>query len=380
MLAVREYNFSNADINAGSLRFEYERNGKKMQLSTIKDAEQRIVSFVHIWINGVPAHHLRKWRSSPLPEASATDKFRRVGDHYYLDFNENWNWLKSDVKMINLKLSWRQEVFRITLPSFYKIRALKSYIEGEFGKLAEGNYYLLFCKGLPLQEGRSLEEYGIDQKAEIEVLVPSDLSGGFLSLQKATGGGYVSIPEFEKYTAQMKEKIGIVCQITIPRTGGSSSCRDGILIDRYLIMTNEHLICDGLSYATAKFFYHESEERALEFKIQESAVCSSKSPGNHKRPHAAASDYAILRLQPPEMSSPEAYAAFQKLGKIAKEMFQQACFIFHHKKLSPAEQNQRLSRANIIQHPLFHKTETDEWFYNRNRSLSTTTGSMIKTV
>ena len=248
---------------------------------------------------------------------------------------------------------WRKCNYQIKILTCCKILGLIRTLENTPGStFTKGKKYLLFCKGLPLRESRSLEEYGLDEKNVVEVMVPSDLTGGRSSLQKATGGGYVSIPEFEKYTDQIKEKSGIVCQMIIPRSGGLSEYGTGFLIDRYLIMTNAHVIADGLTGAVAKFFYHCSTtaHQEIEIEIDPLAVCESKSPGNHKRPHAAALDYAIVRLKPKTLSR-ALKQAFERLGLIAKEMFQKAQTAAQNPP-SPEIQDQRFSRANIIQHPL----------------------------
>lgn len=350
-MSIRTYSLS----EGGYLKIEYEAVGDKFALRTIKTDDQSVVSLAQLTINGIPAPHLRKLKSSIPPEGlPEIHRHRKQGEHYHLDFKNQWSWLSKDVRLVEITCRWRKCIYQIKILTCCKILGLIRALENTPGStFTKGKKYLLLCKGLPLRESRSIEEYGLDEKDVVEVMVPSDLTGGRSSLQKATGGGYLSIPEFEKYTDQMKKKIGIVCQIIIPRSGGLSEYGTGFLIDRYLIITNAHVIADGLSGAVAKFFYHHSTtaHQEMEIGIDPQTVCVSTSPGNHKRPQAAALDYAILRLKP-KMLSHTLKQAFEHLGRIAKEMFQKAQTAAQNPP-SPEIQDQRFSRANIIQHPLF---------------------------
>ena len=63
-MSVRTYSLS----EGGYLKLEYAVVGDKLALRTIETEDQSVVSLAQITINGIPAQHLRKLKSSAPPE------------------------------------------------------------------------------------------------------------------------------------------------------------------------------------------------------------------------------------------------------------------------------------------------------------------------
>lgn len=303
------------------------------------------VKLPQIRINRISAYYLKGVHSSFLPELQAGDNHRKKDNVYFLNFNDQsvWSCGGKELKKVKISLVYGQQSIEITVLSSCQILGLKQFLQEL--PLLSIEEQVLYYKKRPLSDENTLEECGMNNNERIEIKTRAQLNRGHSSLQKATGSSYSSIVDFEKYVGQMKEKIDIVCQISIPIPHtASSDYGSGFLIGDYLVMTNEHVRTGNRAKAT--FFYHGKEEESLELDLDDTPVCMSPSPGNNKYPTVQALDYVILRLKKPTRTiKTELLAKFQKLNAIAKQFFDEA-----EKRAQSGGQPRR--RANIIQHPV----------------------------
>ncbi len=377
MSIQRYYKFKEEDTIA-SLELFYDKSAKR-KLRYIKDQDNNHIQISQIWINNIPALHIRRFHSS-IPHNEKGD-YEKKGNHHYLDFKGDWSWLSGkDWRSIDILYIWKNEEKVLKdLPSCLKASGITKYLEECIGK--PGNQFLLYFEGRPLREGMSigeLAEVNIGSKYAIDVFVPSDLKKGLSTQQKATGGSSRTIPAFESYIEQMRKKIGIVCQIEIPIPSltKKSAYGTGFLIGPSLIMTNEHvihgyLVESKLNSAKAKFLYHHDQAEIV-VDIASEVICSSISPGENRHVRSTALDYAILRLETRGLTASQLLTLYN-LGRIGKKFYQKALDAFNTRQSSidawranpkkypdfretlPKQDKQRRKRANIIQHPLKEK-------------------------
>lgn len=362
-IPYREYNFYEGGDPSGFLSVTYVQRGGKTKLKEIRDEDKKIIEFIHVFINEIPACYLKGFKSAILPEIEESARFEREGEDYYLDFKGRWDWYSREVKQLKIQIRLKESSFSIEMPSCCRMIWVKRILEE--GGASSNDPYLLFYNDLPLEDAVTAADYGLIDNDVIEASTRSALIDGPSSLQMATGGGYDSIADFESYIAQMQEKINIVCQIRIPRGYGQYEWGTGFLIGHYLIMTNQHVVKRGLGGAKAKFFYHGKSLDEIDIPLDPESVCESESPGN-KPPTQDQLDYAILRLDPLSQMSVRQLEVLQGLNTVAEQFFNKALERFENKntlsRLSlnerRAEQKARLKRANIIQHPLLKDTKS----------------------
>ena len=382
MTIHRNYEFFQETTSIGSLNLCYDKSSKR-KLRFIRDQDNKHIKLSQIWIHNISALHIRKFNSSIPPEIGYSCLYIKEKNHYYLDFKGDWSWLSGEKAKIDIRYRWQNTEDKLKDQySFLKVSGLQNQLEEQIGQLGQWNQYLLYFEGRPLREGMSIGELaaaGIGNKYAIEVFVPMNLKKEPSKQQKATGGSFITIPIFESYIAQMREKIGIVCQIEIfMPTEGKSAYGTGFLIGDSLVMTNhhvinKHLVNNQLSNAKAKFFYHqENHQEEIVVDIAPQVVCFSESPGENQRVYPEALDYAILSLKSEKLSGVQ-LMTLKKMEEIGKDFYLKAFDTYKDKQskieswrnnlvLDDAFQKtlakndiKRRKRANIIQHPVLGK-------------------------
>ncbi len=324
---------------------------KKVRLQDItltsSDGEETKISLEKMWINQLPAEYLKGFRSSQMPQKLKNEKFEKIQDNFYLNF-EDWGWFKNlQVQELEIKVIHLEEYEHVfPVVSCLKILGLKKIIQKELKLETSFRKYFLFYENYKLVDENTLSECGIKKGEVIDLKLQEDSSSQRSShLQMATGSEYQSTTDFNDYFSILTKRIGIVCQIEL-RNENSTGPRygTGFLIGKNLIMTNAHVISskEDCKCATAHFFYHKkSENKAMQIPLDELIHCSS-SPFENKIPTMENLDFSIIRLKTDWTWNPIHAIRIRLLARMAISFF----------KEPEAPPKPKKTRANIIQHPL----------------------------
>jgi hypothetical protein len=339
----------------GQLFFYYEELGKGRgcKLRSIgTDIENRTtdIALPQIWINNLPAKHLKGFKLSLMPEEQPTIQYKPplmreeqepIPCQYRLTFSQ-YEWLKHKgsteaAQRFNIKLKYgSRDLEPIEVFSCLKVRGLKEAIADR----DERRLLPLFSKKYQLVGRNTLRESGIHKEDEIE-LKDAGADGRSSHLQAYTGGDLDKISYFQQYHAVMDQRERIVCSIQEK----GKFVGTGFLIGKNLIMTAEHVIsnCD-LSETELLFFYDEDHpHHQINFSLQEDSVLhSSKILSRIPLPTEGALDFAIIRFNIGwrwKLCHPFNLGAVVELAQDASAFFQ------------PPVGNPTWKRANIIQYP-----------------------------
>ena len=352
---VRKYDITHADNSPSPLSVSYEIQNNKEKFIGFYSSENTEVKVSQIWFNGLfQASYLKN-----LQIPSRPDNLRYVNkqeESYHLKV-QNWNGLS---ETITFKYRRKEDENTFSeVPTCLKVLGLKQAIGKKIGALIGNQNYLLIYRSHQLDDEMTIGEYGIENNDVIEVVTPVEMAEGDGFLQAGVVSNYESVETFQRIYKEIDEKINAVCQIKIGAEHGT-----GFLIGKYLIITNHHVIKNGLEGGKAIFFYNsEKNQDQIEVGLDSQVICRSPFPKDGQEIHSGALDYAILRLNHESLESKEK-KRLDKIAEIGEKIFKNADSAYERKKgeelkastqeikARVEQQIRRKNRAHIIQHPL----------------------------
>lgn len=260
--------------------------------------------------------------------------------------DHEWSLWSTSLISLNIKDHGTKKV-----PSFLTILGLKMYIEELNPQKGNHRTYVISDQISELDDDLTLSESGLGDGHTVFVgLVPEN--SRTMTIEQSSIEQDQSFEAFDDYYFTMQTISSIVCRIHT----AASTCGSGFLIARDLIFTNEHVLSNGRTIEIAKnfklpkgdqaeFFFDSPGNQGIKVNLLE-VIDVSKKPGGIKQATAQNLDYCIVKIDIQSLPAEQRHK-LEQIAPIAVALFQ---------RCAP-----NYDRANIIQHPSFHKQQQPKY-------------------
>lgn len=311
------------------------------------------VSLSRLWINNMPAIHLKSFYSKKIPFDQATQNKESNG-LYKLQFHD-WNWWKepnNNPVRLTIQSEKGAESWPLLAPPFLTILGLKIWIEKKYKKIEEDkdpNLCMIFFNDTELDNECTLSDYKVESG---DIITFRFWETPIETSEQSVIGRFYPVEFFNKYVSEMQNKQRIVCEIDVFIDGLNRGFGTGFLIGNDRIITNDHVLADrGLDYygqavkkdlkndpqlsGDCAYFYDE-ENNKISVPLTE-VIYTSQSPGLEPlRPEKL--DFCIVKFDKSKLEKVE-LERLTKLETIAESVFKEL------------PQNYNRLTANVIHYP-----------------------------